>query len=303
MNSFNTSCAALLVAFALTHAGSALAADPPAGASAPAGQPAEGSGPSRTECLDAHRSAQELRKDGKLIESQEKLMVCSSESCPGAIITDCGKWLTELDQSTPSVVFEVRVDGKDTNQARVEVDGRTIADWSQAVKVNPGRHEVRVTVDGFDPYVENVVTPEGQRLKMVSAEFKKPSAPEANPDLAPKHVELSRPTPTGAYVLLGVAVVGAGGFATFAAMGKTKQNQLDNDCAKVMPCTDADLKPMKKLYLVGDISAGVGAAALIGAAIVYFTRPTVETTNPTTFQVGSVGNSLASFGISAARRW
>jgi len=302
MNSFNISCCALLAAFALTHTGSALA-DPPATAAPPAGQPAEVAGPSRNECLDAHRSAQELRKDGKLLESQEQLMICSSESCPGAIIADCGRWITELEQSTPSVVFEVRVEGKDTNQARVEVDGRTITEWSQAVKVNPGRHEVRVTVDGFDPYVESVLTPEGQRLKMISAEFKKPVAATSSPDLAPKPVELSRPTPTGAYVLLGVAVVGAGGFATFAAMGKTKQNQLDNDCAKVMPCTDSDLKPMKKLYLVGDISAGVGAAALIGAAVVYFTRPTVETTSPTSFQVGGIGDSLASFGISASRSW
>ncbi len=301
MTSFATSCASLLAALALTQASTAFAADPPPSASFSGTTPE--SGPSRPECLDAHRSAQELRKDGKLLESQEKLMICSSESCPGAIITDCGKWLTELEQSTPSVVFEVRVDGKDTNQARVEVDGRTIADWSQAVKVNPGRHEVRVTVDGFEPYVESVLTPEGQRLKMVSAEFKKPVAPSLNGDLAPKRVELSRPTPAGAYVLLGVGVVGAAGFATFAAMGKTKQNQLDNDCLKVMPCTDSDLKPMKNLYLVGDISAGVGVAALVGAAIVYFTRPTVETENPTAFQVGSVGDALSSFGLSASRRW
>ncbi len=301
MNRFHTSCASLLVACGLGFSGSAFAADPPATAAFPGAQ--SDSPPSRTECLDAHRNAQELRKDGKLLESQEKLLICSSESCPGALITDCGKWLTEIEQATPSVVFEVRVEGKDTNQARVELDGKTIADWSQAVKVNPGRHEVRVTVDGFDPYVESVLTPEGQRLKMVSAEFKKAVAQAPSPDLAPKPVELSRPTPTGAYVLLGVAVVGAGGFATFAAMGKTKQNQLDNDCRKLMPCTDSDLAPMKKLYLVGDISAGVGAAALIGAAIVYFTRPTVESQSSGSFQVGAIGDSLSSFGLSASRRW
>lgn len=299
MTSFHTRTVALASVVTLGISSSALAE--PATASFP-GTRAEAP-PTRNECLDAHRTAQELRKDGKLLESQEKLLICSSESCPGALITDCGKWLTELEQATPSVVFEVRVDGKDENGARVELDGKTLADWSQAVKVNPGRHEVRVTVDGFEPYVESVLTPEGQRLKMISAEFKKPVAPAAAPELAPKRVELSRPTPPAAYVLLGAAVVGAGGFATFAAMGKTKQNQLDNDCLKVMPCTDADLAPMKKLYLVGDISAGVGAAALIGAAVVYFTRPTVETTSPATFQVGGIGASPASFGLWASRRW
>jgi hypothetical protein len=289
--------AAALVWVAL-HAPDASAAD----TQSPAASPVV-AGPSRTDCLDAHRSAQELRKDGKLLESQEQLLICSSESCPGAIITDCGKWLTELEQATPSIVFDVRVEGKDTTAARVELDGRAIDDWSQAVKVNPGRHDVRVSVDGFEPYVESVLTPEGQRLKMVSAEFKKPvAAAPAAPTLSPKTIELTRPTPVGVYALLGVGVLGAGGFATFAAIGKTKQNQLDNDCMKVAPCTDTDLKPMRTMYLVGDISAGVGAAALIGAAVIYFTRPTVESSS-TSFQVGSVGGYRSSFGISASHAW
>ena len=294
---FRASAALLALAAAAAHEPRAAAADAPA---APANSAQ--AGPSRTECLDAHRSAQELRKAGKLLESQEQLLVCSSESCPGAIITDCGRWLMELEQATPSVVFEVRVDGKDTNVARVELDGRLVNDWSQAVKVNPGRHDVRISVGGFEPHVESVLTPEGQRLKMVSAEFKKQeAAPLANAQAA-KPVELARPTPPSAYALLGVGVLGAAGFATFAAIGKTKQNQLDNDCAKLFSCTDADLKPMKTMYLVGDISAGVGAAALIGAAIVYFTRPTVESP-ATSFQIGQVGASGSSFGVSASRTW
>jgi len=258
------------------------------------------SGPSRTACLDAHRNSQELRKEGKLLESQEQLLICSSETCPGAIITDCGKWLSEVDQLTPSLAFEVRVDGKDSSAAQVELDGRVLADWSKSVKVNPGRHDLRVVVQGFEPYTENLLTVEGQRLRVVSADFKtkQPDVPKPLPP-APVY---TRPTPTSTYVLLGVGVLGAAGFATFASIGKTKQNQLDNDCVKVMTCTDADLKPMKTMYLIGDISAGVGAAALLGAAIVYFTRPTVET--PTTsFQVGTLGDSRSSFGVSASHPW
>jgi hypothetical protein len=283
----------------LAYPASAVAADaPPAPEST---NPAQ-TGPSRTECLDAHRSAQELRKAGKLLESQEKLLICSSESCPGALITDCGKWLSELDQATPSVVFEVRVDGKDVSAATVELDGHAISDWTQAVRVDPGRHDVRVTVDGFAPYTENVLTPEGKRLKMVTAEFKKNEVAPPVTIPPPKPVEVTRPTPVGTYALLGLGVLGAGGFATFAAMGKTKQNQLDNDCRKVAPCTDGDLKPMKHLYLAADISAGVGLAAFIGAAVVYFTRPTQES-SATSFQVGTVDGSRSSFGVSAARVW
>lgn len=286
----------------LTYPATAAAADA-AGAPPPASDSTStaAAGPMRSECLDAHRSSQELRKAGKLLESQEKLLICSSESCPGALITDCGKWLAELEQVTPSVVFEVRVDGKDASVASVELDGKAVSDWSQAVKVNPGRHEVRITVDGFEPYVENVLTPEGKRLKMVSADFKKKEA--AAPVTAPpKPVDSARPTPAGTYVLLGLGALGAGGFATFAAIGKTKQNQLDNDCRKVAPCTDTDLKPMKHSYLAADISAGVGIAALIGAAVVYFTRPTRESP-ATSFQVGAIDGSGSSLAISASRSW
>jgi hypothetical protein len=259
-------------------------------------------GPTRTACLDAHRLSQELRKDSKLLESQEQLLICSSETCPGAIITDCGKWLSEMDQLTPSLAFEVRVDGKDTSLAQVELDGRALADWSKSVKVNPGRHDVRVVVEGFEPYSANLLTLEGQRLKLVSAEFKTKQVEAPKPrSLAPPPV-FTRPTPAGTYVLLGLGVLGAGGFVTFASLGKTKQNQLDNDCTKLMTCSDTDLKPMKTMYLVGDISAGVGAAALLGAAVLYFTRPTVEAST-TSFQVGTLGGSRSSFGVSASHPW
>jgi len=290
------SLVALFSAALISGASHARAADTPASAASPQAPP------DRSQCLEAHRSAQELRKSSKLLESQEQLLICSSESCPGVLITDCGKWLTELDQLTPSVVFEVRVDGKETSNAHVELDSRPIDDWSQAIKVNPGRHDVRVTVEGFEPYTESVVAAEGQRLKMISAEFKKPEPVAAPVALAPQPAQRVRPTPAAVYALLGVGVAGAAGFTVFASIGKTKQNQLDNDCLKVKNCTDADLKPMKRDYLIGDIAGGVGAAALIGAAIVYFTRPTLES-SPTSFAVGSVAGSPSSFGISASHAW
>jgi hypothetical protein len=57
---------------------------------AAAAQAAPSSSPSRAECLDAHRNAQELKQSAKFMEAQEHLLVCSSGSCPGAIISDCG---------------------------------------------------------------------------------------------------------------------------------------------------------------------------------------------------------------------
>jgi hypothetical protein len=66
---------------------------------------------------------------------------------------------------------------------------------------------------------------------------------------------------------------------------------------------------MKRWYTIGDVSAGVGAAALIGAAIVYLARPTKEVDRATaglSLGVGSVGqgaSAVGSFGVNATRRW
>jgi hypothetical protein len=266
--------------------------------------------PSRAECLDAHRNAQELKQSAKLVEAQEHLLVCSSGSCPGAIISDCGNWIAELEQTTPSMVFEVRVDGKEALEATVLVDGRPVADRAHAVKVNPGRHTVRVELAPFPPREQDVVLPEGQRMRLISIEFESKSrepAPAPFVGVAPRAParERIRPTPGLVYPLLGLGIAGAAGFGVFTFLGKSEQNRLEDECEP--SCSDGDLQEMKRWYTIGDISAGVGVAALLGAGIVYWTRPSREMDRAAaglTFGVGPVeGSSASSLGINASRTW
>jgi hypothetical protein len=272
------------------------------------GAAAQAALPNRAECLDAHRNAQELKQSAKLVEAQEHLSVCSSSSCPGAIISDCGNWIAELEQTTPSMVFEIRVDGKEALDATVLVDGQPVADRAHALKVNPGRHAVRVELPPFQPREEDVVLPEGQRMRLISIEFKnerREPAPVANVPLQPVARETIRPTPGLVYPLLGLGIAGAAGFGAFTFLGKSEQNQLEDECAP--HCADADLKDMKRWYTFGDISAGVGVAALLGATIVYFTRPSREVDRAAAglaFGVGPVrGSSARSFGLNCSQAW
>lgn len=263
--------------------------------------------PSRTECLDAHRNAQELKRSAKFLEAQEHLLVCSSGSCPGAIISDCGNWITELEQVTPSMVFQIRRDGKEALEATVLVDGKPIADRAQAVKVNPGRHTIHVELPPFPPRDEDVVLPEGQRMRLIEVEFKsQPAAAPVPVTLAtPPKKELERPTPVLVYPLLAVGIAGLASFGTFSILGKSEQGKLEDRCAP--RCDDDELSTMKRFYLIGDISAGVGAASLLGAAIVYLTRPSREVErsgDELSFQLGPVrGATASSFGVGASRRW
>jgi hypothetical protein len=296
-------CAALLLAFG------ARAGEPwPASSKsfeAAAGQP----DPSREQCLDAHRSAQELKQSGKLLEAQQHLQVCSSGSCPGVVITDCGTWISDLEQTTPSMIFEIRLDGKEALEAKVFVDEKPVLDRAHAHKVNPGKHAVRVELPPFEPREESVVLAEGQRMRLISVEFsakREAPGPSAAP-ASPPPKTLVRPTPGIVYPLIALGVVGAGSFGAFTYLGKKEQDQLEDTCAP--NCSDEQMKSMRLWYAIGDISGGVGAAALLGATIVYFARPTREVDRvASTFSlgVGPVGLGASrnrSFGLNASRTW
>lgn len=283
-------------------------ADPaPSKPKAAEGAVSDPSQPSRVQCLEAHKAAQELKQTGKLLETQAQLAICSAGSCPGAIISDCGNWIAELEQTTPSMVFEIRADGKEAVDATVLVDGQAIADRSHALKVNPGRHAVRVELPPFEAQEQDVVLPEGQRMRLISVDFRSKQsepAPVATPVQAPPR-EIVRPTPVVVYPLLVLGVAGLGSFGAFAGLGKSEQNDLEKTCAP--RCQESDMKTMKRWYTIGDISAGVGAAALIGAAVVYFTRPSKEVDRAAKLSIGVgpvQGASAAdSFGLNAVRRW
>jgi hypothetical protein len=222
------------------------------------------------------------------------------------VISDCGTWIGDLEQMTPSMVFEIRANGKEALDAKLFVDTKPVQDWSHAVKVNPGRHSVRVELPPFPPHEETVTLPEGQRMRPVNVEFTSKQPEPAPAQTQPKPVpakEPERPTPVIVYPLVGLGVAGFASFGVFSYLGKQKQTDLEKTCAP--SCTDDDLKPMKKMYMIGDISAGVGAAALLTSAIVYFTRPTAnsgESDAALSVGVGSLGaatGAFDSFGITA----
>jgi hypothetical protein len=303
----------MTIAFAFVS-GTVAATTPPTPANASASSDtavADRSRPTRTECISAHRNAQELKRSGKLVESQQQLLLCSSATCPGALISDCGNWLNDLDQVVPSLVLVVRVDGKEGTDAQLFVDDQPILETTHAIKVNPGRHSVRAELRPFGPYEESVLMAEGQRMRIVSIDFKSPSPTLALPP-APREssravpLPSNRPVPVLVYPLLGAGLAGLASFGVFAAIGKSKQGELEKQCEP--RCTDSDLRPMKTAYLIGDISAGVGAVALLGAAIAYFARPAEEPAPAPalSFGMGPAGNVVGqhrSLAVSMTAVW
>ena len=237
--------------------------------------------PNKEQCIESHRQSQQAQNEGKLVHARELARTCTSLACPGLLISDCARWLNDLDQRIPSVVFEVRLDGLPNRAAQVIADGNPVTEWTrgEAFRVDPGEHQFTFNLPNHDPIVQNLLLAEGMRYRVVSVEFKTPVAPTAATKAAatpsnvngPPPLPKERPVPFVVYPLLGVGAIGVAGFATFAFLGKGKENDLKSSCSP--NCTDSDLSPMKRNYLIGDVALGLGAASLIAAGVIYVARP------------------------------
>jgi hypothetical protein len=250
------------------------------------GNTSPSSPPTKEQCISAHRECQEAQNSSNLITAWQKANFCTSTACPGLLVTDCARWVNELNQRIPSVVFEVRLDGQPEPSAKIEIDGAPLEKWArdEAVRLNPGRHTFRIVLEPHPPVVQTMLLGEGMQYRMVSAEIKravlpatvqpnnqpttKPQAAPITPPIAPKR---ERPVPVLVYPLLGLGAVGLGGFAAFALSGHSEFTDLSNTCAPT--CTDDQVSTMRTHYLLANISLGVGAAALLGAGTLYLTRP------------------------------
>lgn len=262
--------------------------------------------PDTAACLAAHVKAQALKKDTRFKEAQEQLLICSTASCPGPVIEDCGEWIGELDRRTPSLAFSVTLDGVESQEARVTLNGALITDREGITKVDPGRHVVRAELAPFPPREQVVFARDGGGTQVVDFEFETPkSASDATAaDTSPPQAT-SRPTPTIVYPLLGLSAAGFASFGVFALIGNQRKGELEKECEP--SCTDAQLQPMKNAYLIGDISLAVGAASLLGAAIVYLARPeqASEPGQDTALRVHPTFDleNRGSFGVVAVQAW
>jgi hypothetical protein len=239
--------------------------------------------------LDAHRSYQRLRRGNQLQQARAALNRCSRRECPGAVVTDCATWLSELLPAIPSVVFDVTLDGAGAPAARVIVDGVSFDAWADggALELDPGKHSVRFELAPFPPKEDVFVLSEGMKFRAIAAEFRSspasdgvPSAPAtvpsvgprpAPPSLAPEPSVKGRPVPGAVYPLMGVGAAGLAVFIGAGVAGKAEQNRLDREC--VPACEERALNKMLAFYTTADVALAVSVSALVGAGVVYATRP------------------------------
>ncbi len=234
--------------------------------------------PTKNQCLDAYEAGQRLRKASQLRAARDQFAICGNAACPDFAKQDCTKWLGEVDASMPTVVLIARdANGAAIEAVHVTIDGHPLTERADGrpIAVDPGPHDVRYEAGGkvLDAHV---VVAEGVHDQQLVADFSK-AAPTALPAPAPAPSPAPPPPPpppapptgktlpTAAWVLGGVAVVGAASFVTFAVLGRSTQS-----CAP--DCTSSQVSTLRRDYLVADISWIVGLAAA-GGALYFVLRP------------------------------
>lgn len=244
-------------------------------------------------CTTAAREAQELRARGSLRAAAARLPVCTASECPAVVRRDCGRWASELQDATPTVVFRV-VDarGSDVHEGRVLVDDDEAAGGidGRAVALDPGAHDVAYVHEAIRVEA-SVVLREGEHARTVilrvpavngdaagsgagartpaSGASLAPVPPDrdASSSSSPSSPSSSKSSPWP-FVLGAVGVVSAGIGAGLWIAGTKVHSDLGSSCAAAHTCSADDVSRGKTDLLLGDALVAVGAVAL-GVAVVW----------------------------------
>ncbi len=223
-------------------------------------------------CSDTRRLGQELRQDGRLLESRALLLRCSQEDCPRLVRKECKLILDELEAQVPSVVFRVTVNGERRSDVAAFIGDRQLfAEIPEgAVTLNPGRHRIRFQIGTLTPVEREIELAAGEHARPIAVAFDAPNYLSSEGSVGATNTP-NAPIPWPVYGLAGVGVAGLGGFVGFGLATRSRESELRASCSPF--CTSEQIDSVNQRAMIADISLGVGVAAFALAATVYLLLP------------------------------
>jgi hypothetical protein len=269
--------------------------------------------PTTPECLTAYEDSVTLTKNHQLGATLAKLALCSSESCPAQIRTECLARASETQASIPTVVFEAKdAAGAELFEVKVKMDGDLLAEklLGAALSVDPGQHTFTFETVGRPIVEKKLLILEGEKLRRERVDFE--TVAVAAP-LVAAPVSLSKPealvqtekppgakpnlgkTRTLALVLGGVGVVATGVGVAYGLITKSRRDEANNICPA--QCADQNgVDAWNRALSAGNISTGafvIGAAGIAsGVAIWLFAKPAADGTPGSQIGLGPDGFQL-----------
>jgi len=219
-------------------------------------------------CIASFMAAQRARYAGQLLDARQHLIQCASSSCPSALRSQCGPWLTELRPLIPTIIVVAKdLLGRDTTDVRVSVDGQWVADKLDGlpIELDPGIHQLQFEHGGRVPFVRQVVLPQGKQNHEILVDF---SRFEPRPeDTQPTILRPVAPLPTLAYVGLSVGAIGVlvGGSTGLIALSRAAT--LSDECAAQEGCSRREIDEATGFAHASTIGFAVGGAGLVTALV------------------------------------
>jgi len=246
--------------------------------------------PSKEACLDSHSRGQDAKEQGKLSLARKLFLTCAQSSCPALVQGDCARFVDDLGRLQPTLSFVARDgDGNDLPDTTVYIDDVLVAtrlDDGKAYDVDPGKHAVKFQYDGKDQIV-TVVVGTGEKGRAISTTFGAPTgAGSLGRDVRDPGRRRAAPKlhrPAGAKVLIGVGAalaIGGGALGVAGLLGMPDNCSIvTHQCAA--PPDDpsfGDAGSAMSMANFGLVSAGLGAAAVVGGIVWYVkgARPSKE---------------------------
>jgi tetratricopeptide (TPR) repeat protein len=217
-------------------------------------------------------------KLGRLVEAKRaftEAVAVAEKDGPKAIVDLASSSLAELQDRVPSISVERP---KGVSGVAVRLDGKKL-DTTDAVDVEPGRHEVVVEKDGYAPYRVTLDLREGDRERVEPRLQKIGEAEDTAPSEAPADSRSS--LPVGPIVLGGVGLAAVGGAVYFYMKMKSLDEERtalwkDSGCPGPS-CPNGEPDGARTLRenaeskaRAGNVLLGVGAAALVGSGVWYY---------------------------------
>ena len=279
MRMHSRSTAALLIAAGLLPSTVGLtkpaAAAPPAATPSAAAPAADAAPPPAAEapkspaetCSAAYERTQTEKLAGHYVAASAAALECSQLQCNSAIVQECVRFYSALEQETPTLVFSARkAEGGELTDVRVEMDGKLVSEQitGRPFATDPGPHNFVFVHKKRGLLRLSETARVGDKARVLEVTFADPNAkPGAPKDGAVP--EKKGGVPVATWVLGGIGVVGLGAFTYFRLSGVSDYNRMNGENGCSPNCSPDEVDPVRNKFTYSYISLGVGAAALVGA--------------------------------------
>ena len=216
--------------------------------------------PTKKQCVDADTWGQSHRQEGKLHAARADFRVCLDPGCPEIVRSDCRMRIEDVDRVMPSVVFEAPIDLSD---AKLTMDGVSVAASTDPIDVDPGTHHFVLRVRDFAPVERDVNVAEGEKAKRVT--FDRPTAALPSPSPAPTGARGIAPLRLVGIVTGTVGVVGLGLGAAFGLASFAAWSSVESECFQAAVCDKSRAVADRQRTL--DFAAASDVAFVVGGVL------------------------------------